>query len=717
VRKRRWIPAAIAAGVVVLVTVGWTIHVVRQNAPDLAASNSRVLISGLALEVPAGQQLCQNHDWVPGDARSVRLFAGGVPTSGGPPLQIQFQGVGGTPTYSVDVPAGYPSGPLEVPIDPSATIDPAVMCIRNLGTDGSVFFAGNLTEAPTLDVAAHLRGTPFTMTQRDVTGALRGDDVRADFFTDKSQSFFSEAATIAERFALYKPSFAGDNLMYVVLGGFIVIAGVGIWLAIRAVSGIVSIRTAAIAVAIVAVGHAWVWALTTPPDQVPDEGVHVAYTDYLAATRHLPSLHPGPDDPNETLPGYNLIWDAVAFSASQPANWSAARDSTLRQALDHLRYATNEGAPGSAAPYPPLYYAFVAVPARIAQPINALDRFFILRLWSGLLFGATALSVLWFLREAIPHRPWTWVVGALAVALQPVAAFMAGGINNDNLLYAEAAALIALTARCLRRGIDRWTAFGIAAVSVAGILTKPTIAVIFPGLAVALFLAVRRHGRQQLRPLVEAGAASVGALGAWVLIANVWSGRSPSQALGLSGGTELSAKAGRVPLSRQLDYVWQYFLPKLPQQTRPVGYLHYPVYDVYWHGLVGMFGYFAYGFSFQATRLALIIGFAVVGLAIAALVLHRVAVRRRWGDLVVYGVMVVTTLLFVSYVGYRQLVATGVPFEQTRYLFPLLALYGGVIALAAAPRRWSSIVGPGVVAIAGAQAWFSLLLTISHYYT
>ncbi len=387
----------------------------------------------------------------------------------------------------------------------------------------------------------------------------------------------------------------------------------------------------------------------------------------------------------------------------------------MRNSLDHLPYATNEGAPGSAAPYPPLYYAYEAVPARVLQPLDALDRFFVLRMWSALLFGATAVGVLLFLREVFPSRPWTWAVGAFAVALQPVAAFMGGGVNNDNLLYALSAGLLALTARAMRRGIDRTSAWGLAGLAFAGILTKPSIAMLFPGIVVGLVVAHRRH-RRPLRPVAEATVVTTVALAVWVAIAKVWGGRSPSQALGLSGGTELSARAGPVGIRRQLSYFWQYFLPRLPNMTPAVDYLHYPVYDVYWRGLVGVYGFFAYGFSYRVLKLALVPAAAVVALAVWTLVRERARVRARLGEVVTYAIVAVGTLAFMASVGVRQLVATDLPFEQTRYLFPLLALYGAGIALAAARRRFVVVVGPAVVALAAAQAWFGLLLTVRHYY-
>jgi hypothetical protein len=61
---------------------------------------------------------------------------------------------------------------------------------------------------------------------------------------------------------------------------------------------------------------------------------------------------------------------------------------------------------------------------------------------------------------------------------------------------------------------------------------------------------------------------------------------------------------------------------------------------------------------------------------------------------------------------------TGFPFEQARYLLPLLGLYGLLVALAArgAGRRWGPAVGAALVMLAMAHGLFAGLLTISRYY-
>jgi hypothetical protein len=709
------VPAAVA-GAIFVVAAGLTIYIGTRTAPNLEATNSRVLISGLGLEVPANGQRCQTHEWMPNTTRTVRVFVDAGPTNSGPPLTLTVIDEDGNVKAEHDVPAGYPSGALLIPIETAETVDPATVCITNHG-DESVFFAGNLTLTEDFDPTSHLRGGRVTMTQRDETQAFRGDDIRLDYYGTNPGTFFSNTSDVAHRFALFKPSIFGDALLYVALGTFLILAGVAIWLTLRLTDHRMSLTKVALIVAAIAVGHASVWAVVTPPDQVPDEGVHVAYADYLSATHQLPPLKPGPDDPNATIPGFNLLFDAVPFSLTEPTNWSTSRDAALRKALDQLPYATNAAAPGSAAPYPPLYYAFEAVPARVFHNINALDRFYLMRLWSALLLGVTAACTAWFLREALPGRPRVWAVGALAVALQPVAAFMSGGVNNDGMLWAVSAALIALMARTMRIGITTRRAVMLALLGVAGILTKPGIVTLFPAIAVALFVAARRHDQRPWREIVIAGAAGVGTLAAWTIFAGRRFDRSPTEALGFSGGTDLAARSGPVSLRGQLSYLWQYYLPKLPfMQKPPVVYLHYPVYDVYFRGFVGLLGYFAFGYSYGVVRVAFVIALTFFGFAVATLVQRRHEVRARIGELVVYGLMAVTTALFLASVGYRHLTGVGIPFEQTRYLFPLLPLYGGLMALAAAFRRYGAIVGAAIVAVAASHAWFTLLLSIRHYY-
>ena len=64
-----------------------------------------------------------------------------------------------------------------------------------------------------------------------------------------------------------------------------------------------------------------------------------------------------------------------------------------------------------------------------------------MRLFSSLFAGVMVFFAFMFLRELLPRSPWAWTVGGLVTAFQPVLGFLAGGVNNDNLAIAAAAAL------------------------------------------------------------------------------------------------------------------------------------------------------------------------------------------------------------------------------------------------------------------------------------
>jgi len=68
--------------------------------------------------------------------------------------------------------------------------------------------------------------------------------------------------------------------------------------------------------------------------------------------------------------------------------------------------------------------------------------------------------------------------------------------------------------------------------------------------------------------------------------------------------------------------------------------------------------------------------------------------------------------------GIRFFLDTGSIFEQARYLFPLLSLYGLMVALAprALPRRWAPALAAALVILAMAHGFFAETLTISRYY-
>jgi hypothetical protein len=96
----------------------------------------------------------------------------------------------------------------------------------------------------------------------------------------------------------------------------------------------------------------------------------------------------------------------------------------------------------------------------------------------------------------------------------------------------------------------------------------------------------------------------------------------------------------------------------------------------------------------------------------------RAHVRSLAPLFVCFAVMLGGLIGAIGYAGVRYVLSTGYPFEQARYLFPLLPLYALFIALAArgGGRRWGPAIGAALVVLAMAHGLFAETLTISRYY-
>jgi hypothetical protein len=294
---------------------------------------------------------------------------------------------------------------------------------------------------------------------------------------------------------------------------------------------------------------------------------------------------------------------------------------------------------------------------------------------------------------------------------------MAGGVNNDNLLFAVCALLLALLARAFRRGLTPRLGVMIGLTVTAGVLTKPPMFGVVPGAGLGLlFLAWRGYragDRAPLRGTVLAGLACLGTTLAWYAIDATVFGRVPSDAAqGLNSGSQPTS------IFSNLSYLWQFYLPKLPFMGEKFpGYPRYPVWDVLIQGFIGRFGYFQYGFPVWAYRLGFWFLTALAVVAVVAVARAR-AVRRRWEELCCYLAMVIGLVGLTAFVGYRYKLSTGANFEQIRYFFPVLALYGAVVAVAARGfgRRWGRPVGAFLVMLAMGQSLLAMLVTIARYY-
>jgi hypothetical protein len=80
--------------------------------------------------------------------------------------------------------------------------------------------------------------------------------------------------------------------------------------------------------------------------------------------------------------------------------------------------------------------------------------------------------------------------------------------------------------------------------------------------------------------------------------------------------------------------------------------------------------------------------------------------------------MLAGMLVTVALAAYRYRLVSGEPFEQVRYLFVLIPLWGAVVAVAArgAGAKWGRAVGCLLVVLAFGHSALALLLTVDRFY-
>jgi len=473
------------------------------------------------------------------------------------------------------------------------------------------------------------------------------------------------------------------------------------------------VPAACAACAAIGFAHAALWAVVTPPFQVPDEPAHIGYAQYLAETGKVPS---GKGDPYAGEELAALQW--VPFDIETKPSWFPSDRRRLFRILDSPTLTRSSSGEASVATnYPPLYYALEAIPYRIAYGANFLDRVFFMRLMSALIAGLTVAFVFFFLRELLPGTRWAWTVGALAVAFQPMVGFLGGGVTPDNLLFATSAALIWLLARAFRVGLTAPLGGAIGVAAAAGVLTKQTMFGLLPGAALGLALMVWRappeRRRDAVRGVVLAGLVLVVPFGLWLAASHGLYDRINSS---VSAGFTNAEAGTNTSLKGQLFYLWQVVFPPLPGMTDQTP--NNILWKVYVQGFIGRFGWFQFEFQQWVYWLGLGVLVSIAGLAAAGLARGRAALRSRWPEALTYAAIAAGLLLFVEVAAYRYRTNSGQFFEQARYLLPLLPFYGAVVALAARAvgRRWGPALGAFMVVLFMGHSLFAMFLSISRWY-
>jgi hypothetical protein len=185
-------------------------------------------------------------------------------------------------------------------------------------------------------------------------------------------------------------------------------------------------------------------------------------------------------------------------------------------------------------------------------------------------------------------------------------------------------------------------------------------------------------------------------------------------ALGLlSGASPISGGS----LGAEIDYIWQLYLPRLPGTANDFPGL-FTTRQLWFDGYVGLYGWLDTTFPAWVYSVALIPAGAIAVLCARALLQAHGALRRRAGEFAVYAIMSVGLMALAGAASYTVFPQLDAEYAQVRYLLPLLALLGVVLALAArgAGRRWGPTAGTLIVVLFLAHDLFSQILVAARYY-
>jgi 4-amino-4-deoxy-L-arabinose transferase-like glycosyltransferase len=294
--------------------------------------------------------------------------------------------------------------------------------------------------------------------------------------------------------------------------------------------------------------------------------------------------------------------------------------------------------------------------------------------------------------------------------------FMTAGVNNDVGLYLASAALLLALARLMRRGVSRGRLVAAGLALALGVLVKTQALAFLPAVVLAVLYAWWRGTDRAPRRTAVAALTLVGAIAAplavyFVLGHTVWQRPLVDRVSELSGATPKPFE-----LREAVSYGLQLYLPRPPFLTDL-----FPgdaPYDLWFKGLLGHFGWLDYQYPGWVYPVTLLLTAAVVLLAIRALVGAWPQLRARLPEAIVYVVYAAGLAGAVALAGYRSRVLAGVPFEQGRYLLPLLPLFAGIVALGVrgAGRRFAPALGAAVVMIVLGLDLAAQLLTLGRYY-
>ncbi len=434
---------------------------------------------------------------------------------------------------------------------------------------------------------------------------------------------------------------------------------------------------AALLTIVVIVGVAW--ALSVPPWQSPDEVSHFAYSQTLAESFRLPPIpgRPGLSSDQAISDAYVGATVGAFHPETVPPNWSRggyAAYLAREHGPDPLS-KSDGGGTDSAQQNPPLYYLFADIGYLIDHGGTAFGRLYAMRISGVLLLVLTTVAAWLLAGETLGRRRLPQLACAAVTALLPMSTFLSTSVNPDALLLALWTLALWLGARVINRRAQGWDILGLCAVTAAAILTKATSYALVAPVLLALFIGWRR------RPAIERGFVlkRIAAAGL-IMVLPVLGWLALAHSLGRAGVNSIGASAAhpfRIP--QFLNYVWQFYLPRLPGLPRIRMTAGLPVYDIWLREGVGTFGWLD---VYLPSWIYPAAGISVAGIGIATVSL--VARMRDRGQLALLGffALALLALLGLLHVSeYLLFIDGGGQFVQGRYLLPVTGLLGLAVGL------------------------------------
>lgn len=461
------------------------------------------------------------------------------------------------------------------------------------------------------------------------------------------------------------------------------------------------------------------WALIVPPFQVPDETAHFAYVQSLAARHALPGdpRRPAGISSDQGLADTAVGASNLAFNVlTVRPDWSRADFLAYLAGAAHHPSQSDGGGPNPASVNPPLFYAYSTLAYWASGADNAFARLYAMRLWSVPLLLITVLGAWLLAGEVLGPSRLAQLLCAAVSGLVPMETFMSSSVNPDAMLVATWTLAFWLGARVIRRGLRAGDAVALCAVTAAAILTKATSYALIPATLLALLIGWRSQPAGQrraagLRALAGLATLAVPVL-TWITITQNL-GRASVNTIGAAPGQALRP----VHILQFVNYLWQFYLPRLPGTTKINIVNGLPVYWVWLREGWGTFGWLDVVLPTWIYHLLAFLNAVAAVAAVAILARFRDAGRLKLLAFFVAAMLVL--VLGLHFTAYRSLLASQGQFLQGRYLLPLISLLGLTVALIAtrlAPR-WRAIMAGALLGALLLLQIISLAAVAKTYYS